>query len=74
MKQSLSEVLAEHNYFDHYENYYAAMAMLHRVWGKGSKDERALVTRVITRLREAAWALIPYQATLPNRGWDGRYI
>ena len=70
--KSLWEVEAERrNYFDDYENFYAAMDVV-RKQNPWFENCDPLVTRVLNRLREAAVDTIPYDATTPNKDSYGR--
>jgi hypothetical protein len=61
------------NYFDEYDARHAAMRVLYNARDEVTdKAARAILGRAINYVRETALALIPYGATTPNKGTDGR--
>lgn len=61
------------NYFAEYESRHEAMRLLHEAWWRTDDQRiRGRITRAVGYIRDVALDLIPYGATTPNKGTDGR--
>lgn len=60
---------------DGYANDHDAMMLLWEAWHKAPHGRiRRLIVSAVGHLRESAMKEIPYGATTPNKGWNGKYV
>ncbi len=61
------------NMFEEFDSRHEAMKMLSDAWWlTNDKELKGRITRAVAYIRDTAMQLIPYGATTPNKGTDGR--
>lgn len=63
------------NYFEDWDNNHEAMKLLSDLRRQVSDNEgENILGSAIIYLREQVYSFIPYGATVPNKGWNGKYV
>ena len=60
-------------YFKEWDTRHEAMSLLWEAWHKAPHGRlRRVIANAVGHIRETAYDLIPYGATTPNKGWNGK--